>query len=65
MPTRESHSEELKMAKVQPLSTKGSQPRASSLDTAKRLLWATGMLPGLVALMIIGTIVSPAFLPGL
>ena len=52
------------MAKVQPLSTKGSQPRASSLDTAKRLLWATGMLPGLVALMIIGTIVSPAFLTG-
>ena len=52
------------MAKVQTLSTKGSLPRASSLDTAKRLLSATGMLPGLVALIIIGTIVSPAFLTG-
>ncbi len=39
-------------------------PQPSRADRAKRLLAASGMVPGLILLIIIGTIVSPDFLTG-
>lgn len=52
------------------MSTGRALPRSSSgvglqvVELGKKMLGRTGMLPGLIVLIIIGTIVSPAFLTG-
>lgn len=52
------------MSKDNALPMPAAEPQVPMLAQARKLLVATGMLPGLIVLVIIGTIVSPAFLTG-